>query len=79
MPDIATFFEDSRSDSKLVWCNDNLQTINMIRKAAEARGLKVEIDCEDLTLIRDMEGRCLIVTEEELMRGVDYRLATTEG
>ena len=26
-----------------------------------------------------MEGVCLIVTDEELMRGIDYRLKKTEG
>ena len=48
-------------------------------EAAAARGFKVQIDCEDLAVIRAMEGMCLIVTGEELMRGVDYRLKRTEG
>ena len=48
-------------------------------EAAVARGFKVQIDCEDLAVIRAMEGRCLIVTYEKLMRGIDYRLKRTEG
>ena len=48
-------------------------------EAATARGFNVEIDCEDLTVIRAMEGTCLIVTDEALMRGIDYRLKKTEG
>ena len=48
-------------------------------EAAAARGFKVQIDCEDLAVIRAMEGMCLIVTDEELMRGIDYRLKRTEG
>ena len=35
---------------------------------------EVFVDCDDLTKTRDMKGKCLIVTKEELMRGVDYRL-----
>ena len=48
-------------------------------KAADAKGLDPVIDCEDLSVIRALERKCLIVTDEELMRGIDYRLKKTEG
>ena len=37
------------------------------------------MDCEDLKTLRSIEGKCLIVTKEELMRGIDYRLKGTIG
>ena len=47
--------------------------------AAEEKEFLPLVDCEDLSSLRSMEGKCLIVTREELMRGVDYRLASTTG
>ena len=47
--------------------------------AAEEKGFLPLVDCDDLSSLRSMEGKCLIVTREELMRGVDYRLASTTG
>ena len=46
---------------------------------AEKKDFKHYLNCEDLSSLRSMEGKCLIVTREELMRGVDYRLASTTG
>ena len=46
-------------------------------KAAKAKGFAVEINCHDPAIIRAMEGKCLIVTGEELMRGIDYRQKKT--
>jgi len=46
-----------------------------IKEQVESTNAYVPLeDCDDLTKIRDMKGKCLIVTKEELMRGVDYRL-----
>ena len=53
-------------------------------KATEA-GYAVFNNCKDISRIRDMHGHCLIVSDEYLMRGVDYRLKevilddTTDG
>ena len=44
---------------------------------AEEHGFKVMFNCTDLGRIRSMRGWCLIVTDEYLMRGVDYRLQET--
>ena len=46
-----------------------------IKEQVESTNAYVPLeDYDDLTKIRDMKGKCLIVTKEELMRGVDYRL-----
>ena len=45
---------------------------------AEEHGFKVMFNCTDLGRIRSMRGWCLIVTDEYLMRGVDYRLKETQ-
>ena len=79
VPNLESFFEDSHSASKLVYRNDDNEVINAVAKAAKAKGFDVEINCNDLAIIRAMEGKCLIVTGEELMRGIDYRLKKTTG
>ena len=48
------------------------------KKATEA-GFEVLRKCENLSHIRNMRGRCLIVTDEYLMRGIDYRLKETKA
>ena len=53
--------------------------MNDVKEVAESKGFNVHIDCEDLAVIRGMQNVCLIISEEELMRGVDYRLKNTEG
>ena len=40
---------------------------------------EIEVNCTELDKIRNMRGRCLIVTENHLMRGVDYRVGEQEA
>ena len=40
---------------------------------------KIEVNCNELDKIRNMHGRCLIVTENHLMRGVDYRVGEQDA
>ena len=77
--DFVVFFDNSFSASKLIWCDDDLKLIRSVSKETESREFKAEIDNYDITVIRSMEGRCLIVTNKELMRGIDYLLKKTEG
>ena len=79
IPDISAFFAESNSNSKLVWCADTLEDIDAIKREAKERNLEVEVNCKDLTLIRSMSSMCFIVTDESLMRGIDYRLKKTTG
>ena len=50
-------------------------------KLAEAYFSKgeIEVNCTELDKIRNMRGRCLIATESNLMRGVDYRVGEKEA
>ena len=71
------FFEQSNRCAKLVWCTPGKMLLTE-EKATEA-GFKVFRNCENLDYIRNMRGRCLIVTDEYLMRGIDYRLKETQA
>ena len=57
--------------SKLVWCKT--EQVEAIRTAAESLDFTVFVDCSNITQIRRMNKNCLIVTDEMLMIGVDYR------
>ena len=69
---IEEFFEVANRGAKLVFCSAG-KVLKVTQQAAD-RDLKVIQDCKDLARIRDMHGYCLIVTDESLMRGIDYRL-----
>ena len=49
IPNLAAFFDNSCSGSKLVWCN--IEVSSEVKREAEARGFKVEIDCDNLDVI----------------------------
>lgn len=46
---------------------------------AEEKYLTVYENTKDLNIIRNMKGHCLIVSEDWLMRGIDYRINVPEG
>ena len=73
---IEHFFSTSTRGAKLVWCTAG-KVLKVTQQARDAN-LKVIQDCKDLSIIRAMSGYCIIVTNEELMRGVDYRLKETQ-
>ena len=70
---IQAFFNSMQTDrAKLVFAN-NAQ-IEQIKKVAEEAGREVHINTEDLAIIRNLSSKhALIVTDEDLIRGVDYR------
>ena len=70
--DIEEFFAVAKRGAKLVFCCAG-KVLKVTQQAGD-RNYKVIQDCRDLSRIRDMHGHCLIVTDESLMRGVDYRL-----
>ena len=72
MEDIEQFFAAAERGAKLVFCSAG--KVLQVTQQARDKKFEVFIDCRDLTRIRDMHGYCLIVTDESLMRGVDYRL-----
>ena len=77
--DLDRFFSIDRSTRpRLVWCHEYEH--KYITGVAENWGHKVEKDIPDFKTLRSLEEmKCYIVTELDLMRGVDYRSAATTG
>ena len=72
VPDWKTFFERTTRGAKLVF--GSLNDANRIAQVATDAGFQTKVDSRDFNLIRNMSDWCLIVTEEKLMRGIDYRV-----
>ena len=70
---IQDFFENKSKRCGVLVYTDAAQ-LDKVREEAKQHFDTVEVNCKDLNLIRAMEDCCLIVTDETLMRGVDYRL-----
>ena len=75
MNDIEAFFDASERSAKLIWCTPEQEEV--VAKLAVGHDYKPKVNCTDLDLIRNMYGYCLIVTERDLMRGIDYRTGKT--
>ena len=75
MKDIEAFFDASERSAKLIWCTPEQEEV--VAKLAVSADYKPKVNCTDLDLIRNMYGYCLIVTESDLMRGIDYRTGKT--
>ena len=71
------FFETSTRCAKLVFANEEKH--DKIEKLAQENGWQVGINTEDLRIIRNMKGWCIIVSKEWLMRGIDYRIGVDKG
>ena len=73
---IVEFFQIAKHRAKLVFCSAG-KVLKVTQQAVD-KNFKIIQDCKDLARIRDMHGYCLIVTDESLMRGIDYRLQERE-
>ena len=69
--DYPEFFLDSKRPSKLVYCPP--EDYDIIRDLAKKHHLEPIKDCKSIDKRRNMDGKCMVVTEPKLMRGVDYR------
>ena len=73
MDSIQDFFiENQLRKGCLVFADDT--NLECVQQEAKKKFGIVKTNCEDITQIRAMDDCCLIVTDEKLMRGVDYRL-----
>jgi hypothetical protein len=64
------FVKELRQRALLIWCKK--EDVGLLTKLAEAIFI-VKLDCRDMAVIRHLTSKdCLIVTDEDLMRGVDY-------
>ena len=68
------FLTRSKMRSAMIIFTTDSAVKDIKEQVESTNAYKVFEDCEDMGMIRDMKGKCLIVTKEELMRGVDYRL-----
>ena len=75
MASIEEFFDIANRGAKLVWCMPG--KILEVTQLARAKGFEVLTNYSVLPKTRDMGGHCFIVTDEDLMRGIDYRLQET--
>ncbi len=64
------FAKELRQRALLIWCKkEDVDELTALEKAI----FTVKLDCRDMTVIRHLTSKdCLIVTDEDLMRGVDY-------
>ena len=77
MQGFEAFFKCSTRGAKLVYCLE--EDVEEVRELAVEQGPTTKVNCTDLGHIRDMKNKCLIVSDEELLRGVDYRLKEEGG
>ena len=68
---MAKFLDAGLGRGKLIYVDES-QRENLERQAIE-KGLEVISNTEDMKIIRAVGTRCLIVSKEKYMRGVDYR------
>ena len=76
---IDEFFEKSRRCAKLVYCTSPMRLEQF--DVPQRRGFKIvgHDKPEFTTSFRDMKGKCMVVTDKDYMRGVDYRLKEETG
>ena len=68
---MTRFLDAKLGRGKLIYVDEN--QVENLEKLAIEKGLKVITNTEDMNIIRAVGTRCLIVSKEEYMRGVDYR------
>ena len=71
MPNFAAFFADSKRRSKLIFAKQG--DVEVIKGLAQM-DFDVRVNDSAMSTVRNMAGKCLIVTDEGKMRGLDYRL-----
>ena len=70
---IENFFtQKNERNACLVFADES--NLERVKREAQKHYSEVKVNCEDMDQIRAMDGCCLVVTDESLMRGVDYRL-----
>ena len=67
---MTKFLDAGLGRGKLIYVDES-QRENLERQAI-GKGLQVISNTEDMKIIRAVGTRCLIVSKEEYMRGVDY-------
>ena len=68
---MTRFLEAGLGRGKLIYVDENQR--EDLEKLAKAKNINVVSNTDDINIIRAVGTRCLIVSKEEYMRGVDYR------
>ena len=65
----------SKCKSKLIFCED--EDFEEIRALLpDGFNLMLNITEDEIGVIRRLKDMCVVITDEELMRGIDYRFST---